>query len=512
MGNARSNEPERERQHERPGSARTAQPRAIGPPRPSAELSRPDVLALQQRLGNRTATAAVQRASAIPVQTAGEKRKGVAAPTGARRLLGDRLNAQQLKSDLLKRLKKGPLFDEQELRDIEQQEANWLDAAGIGTYQAALEYTSKADYHDWLQLEPGQRLLIATLEFRGRVRDGEQNSPAYTLGRTLHANKLPAEERAPLDAERDQQIHESFVNTLNPREPSGATASDEEKNQARAQQLLTRIFLILQNGLQINTEQGHIDFRDGDVARALAHGGRVNIRIPSLSTGGAGRFELTQWLELTDEQGELTNSVTERDFATHYMSISNDTDKGQGAFKERGGPIASLRNKVPRDPDEQVRLMGVNGGMGGLRRSDCNGDVILPNGAHGHLLLIYTPPREKRAGSLEVGLETLAPHNEDSPVGYVHNWRSTEKTSNPESSVHGHKQDKIGSGKLRDNQRYVDLGAFPHPWAEFLRKVEEDWNALMNAAPHPQQERELVERLVGPRGEGRFPHAAGAGS
>ena len=94
----------------------------------------------------------------------------------------------------------------------------------------------------------------------------------------------------------------------------------------------------------------------------------------------------------------------------------------------------------------------------------------------------------------------------------MHNWRSTEKTSNPESSVHGHKQDKIGSGKLRDNQRYVDLGAFPHPWAEFLRKVEEDWNALMNAAPHPQQERELVERLVGPRGEGRFPHAAGAGS
>ncbi|WP_165944494.1 hypothetical protein [Saccharopolyspora terrae] len=242
------------------------------------------------------------------------------------------------------------------------------------------------------------------------------------------------------------------------------------------------------------------------MARALAHGGRVNIRIPELSRGGAGRFELAQWLGMTDAQGNLTEEVFERKYATHHMSISDDPLSGEGAFKERGGALAALRNKRPfGSKDEKVRLAGEDVAMGGMGSLDCNGDVIMPNGAHGHLLLIYTPPRLGRAGALEVGLETLAPENENSPVGYVHNWRSTEATSNPESSAHGHKRDKIGAGNLRENQRYVNLAEFPQSWAKFLRDVERDHNALMSAARNQDEERELVSRLVGPRGEGRFP-------
>lgn len=435
----------------------------------------------------------------------------VAAPTGRGRF-GEWMKAREVKSDLLKRLKRGPLFDDGEVQQIQQQGAKWLESTGIGTYQDALAYAQKGVYKDWLRLPPGRRLLIATLEYRGAVRGGQQDSPAYTLGRTLTANTLPAEERAPLDAERDEQIRTTFVDTLHPREPSGEGATAEQKKQAHAQQLLTRVFLILQNGLKIRPGPGeeHIDYRDGDVARALAHGGRVNIRIPELSRGGAGRFELTDWLGMTDAQGELTENVFERKYATHYMSISDNPVGGEGAFKERGGALAAIRNVIRNksplaSKEKKVRLAGANVAMGGMGNLDCNGDVIMPNGAHGHLLLIYTPPRVDRAGALEVGLETLAPENHDSPVGHVHDWRSTEATSNPESSAHGHKRDKIGAGKLRDNQRYVDLAEFRHPWAEFVRDLERDYDALMSAARNQDEERELVARLVGPRGEGRFP-------
>jgi hypothetical protein len=498
MGNARSKEPERDQV--RSTDAGTRPQVAPGLRRAPGELSPADVLSLQRRAGNRAATAAVQR-------TAGDDQRPVAAPTGGGRW-GAWVNAQKVKSDLLKRLKSGPLFDDGEVQQIQQQSANWLESAGIGTYENALAYAEKGNYKDWLRLPPGRRLLIATLEYRGAVRDGQQDSPAYTLGRTLTANKLPAEERAPLDAERDEQIRNTFVDTLHPREPSGDGATAEQNKQANAQQLLTRVFLILQNGLKIRPGPGeeHIDYRDGDVARALAHGGRVNIRIPELSRGGAGRFELAQWLEMTDAQGELTDKVFERKYATHHMSISDDPVVGEGAFKERGGALAALRNKRPfGSKDEKVRLAGEDVAMGGMGSLDCNGDVIMPNGAHGHLLLIYTPPRLGRAGALEVGLETLAPENENSPVGYVHNWRSTEATSNPESSAHGHKRDKIGAGNLRDNQRYVNLAEFPQSWAKFLRDLERDYNALMSEARNQDEQRELVSRLVGPRGEGRFP-------
>lgn len=498
MGNARSKDPERGEVRSTDAGARP--PVALGLRRAPGELSPADVLSLQRRAGNRAATAAVQR-------MARGGQRPVAAPTGRGRF-GEWMNAREVKSDLLKRLKRGPLFDDGEVQQIQQQGAKWLESTGIGTYEDALAYAEKGNYKDWLRLPPGRRLLIATLEYRGAVRDGQQDSPAYTLGRTLTANTLPAEGRAPLDAERDEQIRTTFVDTLHPREPSGEGATAEQKKQANAQQLLTRVFLILQNGLKIRPGPGeeHIDYRDGDVARALAHGGRVNIRIPELSRGGAGRFELTEWLGMTDAQGNLTDQVYERKYATHHMSISDDPFGGEGAFKERGGALAAIRNKRPfASNDKKARRTGKDVAMGGMGKLDCNGDVIMPNGAHGHLLLIYTPPRLGRAGALQVGLETLAPENENSPVGYVHNWQSTEATSNPESSAHGHKRDKIGAGKLRDNQRYVNLAEFPQSWAKFVRDLELDYDALMSAARNQDEERELVARLVGPRGEGRFP-------
>ncbi|WP_406690158.1 hypothetical protein REH65_30230 [Saccharopolyspora sp. ID03-671] len=455
-----------------------------------------DLLALQRKAGN--------RATAVAVQRAGER--SVAAPDEAW-WLGKLVSAQRLKSDLLQRLKKGPLFSDDEVRVIKEQRRGWLESAGVGTYDDAATYARNGKYHDWLQLPPGRRLLIATLEFRERVREGRQDSPAYTLGRTLTANAQPAEERAPLHAERDEQIRNAFVDTLHPQEPSGEGATAEQQKQAHAQQLLTRVFLILQNGLKIRPAPGaeHIDYREGDVARALAHGGRVNIRIPPLSQDGPGRYELAEWLEIADAQGELPEHVTERTYASHHMSISDDRGGSEGAFKERGGWPATVRNLLPRLKQHQVLVRGLDAGIGGKGNLDCNGDLIMPNGAHGHLLLIYTPPRSTRAGSLEVGLETLAPGNHDSPVGHVHNWRSTESTANPESSVHGHKQDKIGAGKLRDNQRYVNLAEFPQPWPDFLRKVESDYNARISAAQTEDELRELVAGLVGRRGEGRFP-------
>ncbi|SFS99328.1 PE-PGRS family protein [Saccharopolyspora flava] len=435
----------------------------------------------------------------------------MAAPDGGW-WLGKQVSARKLESDLMRRLKQGPLFSADEVRAIREQERGWLALTGIGTYDDAVAYSRNGEYYDWLRLSPGKRLLIATLEFRERVRGGEQGSPAYTLGRTLTANTLDPSGRAPLDAERDAQIRNAFVDTLHPAEPTGRSDPAAEAKQANAQQLLTRVFLILQNGLKIRPGPGqeHIDYRDGDVARALAHGGRVNIRIPPLSGEVPGCYELAQWLEITDERGELTDRVSERTYATHYQSIGRERGDREGKFKERGGLISSARNLATQLTKDPVLVLGMNAGMTGLNKFDCNGDVVMPDGAHGHLLLIYTPPQPNTAGSLVVGLETLAPGNHNSPVGYEHTWRSTEARANPESSVHGHKQDKIGAGKLSENQRYVNLAEFggpETPWPKFLRDVERDYKARMSAARDVDEQRELVTRLVGPRGEGRFPQA-----
>ena len=117
------------------------------------------------------------------------------------------------------------------------------------------------------------------------------NNPAYTLGRFMRTNGLESDdpERATLESERNEQIRETAVDTLFPdglreeqmHESAGEQATEEMTGRDDfARDILTNVLLILRQGLQVaGKDENYVDYREGDVIRALAHGGRVNIRI-----------------------------------------------------------------------------------------------------------------------------------------------------------------------------------------------------------------------------------------
>lgn len=442
----------------------------------------------------------------------------------------------RLKKTLDRRVMRGEVFGEQELADIKQlSEVNpdWLKKTGIGTYDEAESYT-KGQFKDWLRLEAGKRVLTATLAVRKNhpaVRQAAAappTDPAYTLGRfmlTQAAGTAP-EEKKELEDERDRQIRDTAVDTLYPQGvapdrkhpgpvPAEGTslgkgkgkAPDYAGKDASGREMLTKILLVLRHGLQLySPEEGkHVVDYEKDVIRALAHGGRVNVRIPALSSKDEAAYALPHFLGVTKDatKGEPAKDVSERGFATHRTSIEANKGEKLGKFQEKGGILASAANKLTVGASSP-ELWGHDISGSGFGSKDWNGDMVLPNGSYGHVLLVYHRPTMEKDGSLQIGIETIAPHA-DSPVGYQHDFRSTEATSNPESILHGHKRDKVGSGGLSKNERFVDLRAMAasHPsgdWRVYLDEIKQDWDkALAGTEDLSQERRALYESLVGPR-------------
>ncbi|MDX3517853.1 PE-PGRS family protein [Streptomyces scabiei] len=446
----------------------------------------------------------------------------------------------RLRKTLDRRVMRGETFNDQELDDIRhlsQVNAQWLEAVGIGTYEQAEKY-AQGRFDTWLTLPAGKRVLTATLAVRAGHPDvrapGRDTpiSPDYTLGRFMitQAPGTSPQEKQGLERERDRQIRETAVDTLHPAgiaperlHPDGipetapttakgkgkgpSTASDFAAKDARAREMLTKVLLILRNGLKLYDPkaESHVADYDKDVIRALAHGGRVNIRIPALKSADEPAYSLPEFLGVTQDDRTNTRAgdVIDRGFATHRTSITANKEGKPGAFKEKGGPLASVTNMVSVGAD-RPDLWGQNLSGGGLGSKDWNGDVVLPDGTHGHMLLVHHRPTTRKDGSLQIGIETLAPHA-TSPVGYQHDFRSTEATANPESVLHGHKGDKVGSGGLGKNERLVELGEMgaAHPsgdWRTFLDEIKMQWDAaLAETEDGSPARRALYENLVGPR-------------
>ena len=425
--------------------------------------------------------------------------------------------ATECKKRLEKRFPKGPLFSDDDLIDIQvlgtaQEGQAWLEEVGIGPWSEATAYLQAANYKGWLKLPPGKRLLIATRAWKERRGANDPNPPpSYTLGRAMaiQTGGLDAQAKAQIEKERDEQIRDAFVNTLMPvgkneraavRAKAGGDAEAMIAHHAQAQHILARILMILQVGLQVYDprQATHVDFKTGDVVRALAHGGRVNIRIPALSAQSkkGEAYALTDWIGIT-KKGKEVDAVKERGFGTHHMNIGeNKRGPGTGSFVEEGGKGASMSNKTSRG----VKLFGLDLAAGGLGQLDFNGDVILPDGGHGHMFIGFTKPTKKRDGALQIGIETTGP-GADSLVGYKHDWNSTEATANPESSFYGHKMQKIGGGKLKTNQRLVDLNKVQRDagrkWLAVLDEFATDVQTSLDLAEG--HERGVLESLAGPR-------------
>ncbi|MFI0814971.1 DUF4157 domain-containing protein [Streptomyces sp. NPDC021098] len=415
----------------------------------------------------------------------------------------------RLRRTLDRRVLAGEVFGAQDLADIEALTTvnpDWLKDVGIGTISEAQEYTRKGNYKDWLNLPAGKRVLTATLAYNNHLKGAPiPDNPAYTLARFFNTKgrNLTEEQKQPLRDERDQQIRETAVRTLHPAaippqdmhaDANKAHVTQHQAKADKARDVFTNVLLVLQHGLKIydKKQEKHLDYRDGDVIRALAHGGRVNIRIPALNEGEAAA-SLTDFLGVT-EGGGLAEHVEPRDYATHGNDIGKNKGDKRGKFKETGGALVALKNKVlPGGPD----LSGLDIPGGGFGSKDWNGDVVLPTGSHGHMLLVFTAPTKTTDGALQVGIETTGP-DKPSTVGYKHDFRSTEATANPESVMHGHKRDKL-------NERYVDLKELGKAqgggdWRAFLDDIKQGWYAELNKTKDGSDERQaLYRQLVGRR-------------
>lgn len=492
-------------------------PPAIAPAPPAPVVARtPDPRgdALAPLLATSVLARTKKKATAL-ISLADSAKANLKASLGAK-------TAAECKKKLEKRFPKGPLFSDGDLLEIQTLDASkdgrkWLEEIGVGTWAAANQYLADADYKAWLKQLPGKRLLIATIAWKNRIgATDESPPPSYTLGRAMaiqtgdHTGALDAQTKQQAEKERDDQIRNAFVNTLMPVGPkellevqlnAPKDANAMIAHHAEAQHILARILLLLQVGLQVYDPGSaqHVDYKTGDVVRALAHGGRVNIRIPARSGQNKqdSAYALTDWIGITN-QGKAVGSVKERGFGTHHMNIGENKKgvAGTGSFVEEGGKGASMSNKTSKGN----KLFGLDLAAGGLGKRDFNGDVILPDGGHGHMFIGFTKPTRKKDGALQIGIETTGP-GADSLVGYKHDWNSTEATANPESSFYGHKMQKIGGGKLATNQRLVDLNKLQadegRKWTEYLDELGTAFDdALTNMAG---QERPVYELIAGQR-------------
>lgn len=442
----------------------------------------------------------------------------------------------KLRRTLDRRVKLGEPFNDQELADIKHLSSvnpKWLQRVGIGTYEDADAYVG-GRFDDWMKLPSGKRVLTATLAFQRQhphmvqAMAAPPSHPDYTLGRfmTTKSPNIPDDVKEEMKREAYEQIRQTAVDTLHPagipterRHPDADKESTQKwaSHDKDAREMLTKVLLILRNGLKLYDagRKAHMDDHGQDVIRALAHGGRVVVDIPAL-TDGQSPYDLTDFLGVTqpvperqdtagqDQARQPGPSVNPRDFATHRTKITEDKDGKPGKFQEEGELPAAVKNFFSKAGSKPPLLMGMDIAGGGLGGSDWNGDVILPNGSWGHMLLVFQQPTAKTKGSLLVGIETLAPHAK-SPVGYEHKATSSEATANDESVLHGHKGDKVGDGKLKDNSRLVELSDFTQKhsggnWRAFLDELNQEWVQKLAKTEDGSKEREALYReLVGPR-------------
>ncbi len=484
---------------------------------------------------------------------------GVAGDTALRKALEDAgfPFAAPETLDLTARITDGPFFNDNEIAAVQQASKTahgrvWLQVAGLFSLEEARKYLAAKQYQGWLKLTSANRLLLAALAWKWQLKSFPP-TPAYSLARhmvlKLTGDDVP-EDRQQIEDARDTDIRQTWVNTLAdtdlgdpakqaianggvttlPEGRRGAAAEElgmfrpkprTNANQiadenAKAVEIVKRVFLVLQAGLKVYRDEAkdHVDFREGDVARALAHGGRVNIHIPPLTAGQTGE-ELPEWLGIRSGGRPSGNHITKRGFGTHDVKVTKGSD-GNEQMIERGGAGANLKHVFNKD------VYGMNPAVGGLGNRDYNGDVILPDGAHGHMFISFIAPTAQLGGSLQIGMETTAP-GAPSTVGYAHTSGSSEDTANPESSSSGHKSDKIGEGKpakldllgrykapVTDPKatvpQYVNLAEISlaqingGQWKDYVEELRTGWLEPMLEGRDAHAKRPVFEKLVGPRG------------
>ena len=170
---------------------------------------------------------------------------------------------------------------------------------------------------------------------------------------------------------------------------------------------------------------------------------------------------------LFDEKGKKNSKAgVEKRLASSHDIVKNP----DGTFRETKAPWYGALNVMGAS-----KKLGMNIAAGGAGKLDINGEVIKPDGSHGHLYMHWLPPTEKSDGVFQVGLETTAFSafgGIKGTTGRSHGFTDNEDTATPVSSMDGAKNDRATMG-LGGSVGSV-YKRLPDDWAETLLKATDE--------------------------------------
>jgi hypothetical protein len=295
-------------------------------------------------------------------------------------------------------------------------------------------------------LSPVHRLQIATYQRDKVINDNDQQflqTPGY-LRYEANAMKQakseyeqalkddPQEEKPETKAKRE--VYEKFKNDIynkdtqmwentlsnNTENASESVRQKYQQQNESAIKILQRVFLLLHHGLKYRENQKVTDFKqwEENVAVALSHGGRVMINLPPVETDNPERVnEFIHWL--LGASGNTHKPRAYQDIkkgsqeseSDHYkaqvdtrMYSSHNVEVTKNSLTEEKGNTGDWKGKFHMS--STLKHYGMDIPLGGLGNQDLSGDVILPDGRHGHMYIYYRPPTIQLPGSVLIGTET----------------------------------------------------------------------------------------------------------
>jgi len=190
--------------------------------------------------------------------------------------------------------------------------------------------------------------------------------------------------------------------------------------------ILQRLFLVFQLGLKYVGPDGQArDWDHAPVAAALSHGGRVNIRIPKVQDQTRAN-EFFDWLT-GGQQNRIAAKLHRRSAATHGIATPE-----QGQLRERKGTKAGVAGFIKQTfKRDYWRHFGMDVPVGGIGEKDIKGNVILPDGRHGHLYIYYKPPTIQKDGSLLIGCEGSRAGQKEAASNIKHDYHAISSPISP---------------------------------------------------------------------------------
>ena len=317
----------------------------------------------------------------------------------------------------------------------------------------------------WNSLTLTERMVAAFYAFEVKAKgnhDCDESWSHHNAAFLEGASMNPQNEDAKKSAIK-KRTKKAWDETLTKPTPEDLSQLKNKKDQEKIplqQDILRKIMTILK-------EETYVDGAkyDGQVETLLSHGGRVNMIIPKLAGKDSKKDEFMIKMGLFDEKGKKNSKAgVEKRLASSHDIVKNP----DGTFRETkaSGPRA-VKPKLGQK-------LGMNIAAGGAGKLDINGEVIKPDGSHGHLYMHWVPPTEKSDGVFQVGLETTAFSfgSIKGTTGRSHGWRDNEDTATPVSSMDGAKNDRklMGLGGSIGSV-YKRL---PDDWAETLLKATDE--------------------------------------